>query len=269
MERTLRGLHAAHCHVGKDGEPKVVVHRDVSPANVLLSAKGEVKLADFGLARPLNRARRTAPGIVKGKFSYLSPEQAFDRQVDPRSDVFAAGIVLWEALAARSLFRRATDLKTVLAVREAKWRDILPYAPKCDPRLVAALRRALQPDPARRWQSAREFADALAEVQADVPEWSHPIKIAEAIGAVVADVRAAKGIGPREPTPRKAPTTSISLERIDLAWDEDDDGQGKPAGKITRPHVVPPPQPVVRRPKRDPKATPLEFPGAGKPPPKK
>ena len=188
MERALRGLQAAHARVDRDGNPLVVVHRDVSPANILLSKDGAVKIADFGLARPLHRVRRTQPGIVKGKFAYLAPEQTLDRNVDPRTDVFAAGIVLWEALASRHLFRRSTDLKTVMAIREGKVRDIRPYAPGLDERVIIALQRALQQDPDARYPSADAFADALAEYLREVPECTAD----DAIADVVREVRSAE-----------------------------------------------------------------------------
>lgn len=205
IEQALLGLHAAHSRVDRDGNPLVVVHRDVSPANILLSSRGEVKIADFGLARPLHRVRRTLPGVVKGKFAYLAPEQTFDRQVDPRTDVFAAGIVLWEALASRHLFRRSTDLKTVLAIRDGRVRDVRRYAPDVDHRVAKALARALQHDPERRFQSAAEFADALGEYLVE-----QRIDRTKVIAAVVRVVRAA--LGERE---APAPNERLSLPRVE------------------------------------------------------
>jgi serine/threonine-protein kinase len=186
MARTLRGLHAAHAQTERDGTPHGVVHRDVSPANILLSAEGAVKVADFGLARPLYRARRTLPGIVKGKFAYLAPEQTLDRPVDPRTDVFSAGIVLWEALASRHLFRRARDVETVMAVRAARVPDVRAYAPGLDARIVETLARALRSDPEARFPTALAFAEALEAWLATLPRAVGDRQIA----AVVADVRA-------------------------------------------------------------------------------
>ena len=206
LEWALRGLHAAHSRFDRDGNELVVVHRDVSPANVLLSSAGDVKIADFGLARPLHRVRRTQPGIVKGKFAYLAPEQTLDRNVDPRTDVFAAGIVLWEALASRHLFRRSTDLKTVLAIRDGKLRDILRYAPGLDGRVVEALRRALRHDPAERFQSALDFADALA-AYLDDQKLGDRRKL---VASVVREVRGA--LAARTPRPSRA--SRLSLPRV-------------------------------------------------------
>jgi eukaryotic-like serine/threonine-protein kinase len=205
LEQALRGLHAAHSRVDRDGNPLVVVHRDVSPANILVSHQGIVKIADFGLARPLNRMRRTLPGIVKGKFAYLAPEQTFDRMVDPRTDVFAAGIVLWEALASRHLFRRATDLKTVLAIRDGRIRDVRKYAPGLDERVVEALHQALQQDPDKRFPTANAFADALGDYLATV----RPVVDAKVVAAVVEDVLRAEAVELQEPRPSR-----LSLPRV-------------------------------------------------------
>jgi len=188
VEQALRGLHAAHTRIDRDGLAHPVVHRDVSPANILVGRDGTVKIADFGLARPLDRMRKTQPGIVKGKFAYLAPEQAFDRSVDPRTDIFAAGIVLWEALASRHLFRRDDDLETVLLVRQARVPDIRRFAPGLDSRVVVALRQALAPDPQKRLSSAAAFADELAAYLASEDAVAGP----KLVAAVARDVRRAE-----------------------------------------------------------------------------
>lgn len=209
MEQALRGLHAAHTRVDREGNVHAVVHRDVSPANILVSRTGEVKIADFGLARPLDRMRKTKPGIVKGKFAYLAPEQAFDRSVDPRTDVFAAGIVLWEGLASRHLFRRDDDLETVLLVRQAKVPDIRRYAPGLDTRLVQMLKRALQADPEKRYPTAEAFADDLSAFLAE----QEAVVGQKLVAAVVRDVLRADGVHDvkrDEPPPRD---DRISLPR--------------------------------------------------------
>ncbi|MGZ3422134.1 MAG: serine/threonine-protein kinase [Polyangiales bacterium] len=206
VEQALRGLHAAHTRVDRDGVVHAVVHRDVSPANLLVSHRGEVKIGDFGLARPLDRVRRTLPGVVKGKFAYLAPEQAFDRAVDPRTDVFAAGIVLWEALASRHLFRRDDDLSTVLTVRQAKVPDIRKYAPGLDPRVASAVEGALRADPDKRHPSALAFADQLAAFLADQPMKVGP----ELVAAVVSDVIfAERGTAPELALPRLDARSSV------------------------------------------------------------
>lgn len=184
VEQILRGLHAAHTRLDRDGLAHPVVHRDVSPANVLLGRDGVVKIADFGLARPLDRMRRTQPGIVKGKFAYLAPEQAFDRAIDPRTDVFAAGIVLWEAITSRRLFGCDDVVETVMRVRQANAPDVRRFAPGLDGRLAQAIRRSLQANPEHRFATAAEFADELSAYLA-LDDAVAPRKL---VAAVVRDV---------------------------------------------------------------------------------
>jgi serine/threonine-protein kinase len=136
-----------------------VIHRDVSPRAVLLGTNGEVKLADFGLAKVNSQIESSDPGIVKSKFSYLSPEAASGIEVDHRADVFAAGIVLWELLAGRRLFLGQTDYQTVELTRAAR----IPAIEELDPSLDAIVRKALARDTDARFQSASDFGDAIAQ----------------------------------------------------------------------------------------------------------
>ena len=104
-----RALGYAH-RLTDGGRPLGIVHRDVSPHNVLVSFEGEVKLADFGIARAMNQAGLTEPGTVKGKFAYMAPEQARTGPLDGRADVFSLGVVLWELCTGRRLFARENEL---------------------------------------------------------------------------------------------------------------------------------------------------------------
>src|ERR687883_437640 len=96
-----------------------IVHRDMSPPNVLVTKYGEVKIVDFGLAKANSQLEKSEPGIIKGKFSYLSPEAAMGQEVDARTDIFAVGIILWELLAGQRLFLGETDFQTVKKVQQA------------------------------------------------------------------------------------------------------------------------------------------------------
>ena len=126
----LRGLAAAHERVGTDGRPLPVVHRDVSPHNVLLTTRGMVKLIDFGLALAPDRPQETTePGIVKGKMSYLAPEIVAGGRPTPASDQFACGSVLWEALVGRKLFDGATDYETYCRLRDCMVQPLRPLRP--------------------------------------------------------------------------------------------------------------------------------------------
>jgi serine/threonine protein kinase len=157
-----RGLSYAHELVDDDGEPVELVHRDVSPPNILISKRGEVKVTDFGLAKARTQLERTDPGVVKGKFSYLSPEVATGQDVDERADIFALGVCLWEMLAGRRLFLGDTDYETVQAVSNADVPSLVGVHPEVDPEVESLLLRALARDPDERYRTAREFGDALA-----------------------------------------------------------------------------------------------------------
>jgi eukaryotic-like serine/threonine-protein kinase len=178
VKELARGLGYAHAFGGLK-----LVHRDVSPANVLLSYTGEVKLTDFGLARSTLKLQHTAPGIIFGKLSYLAPEQARSETLDGRTDIYAAGILLWELLTGQQLF----PVKAAAAGDEAGRRDstadalarvrdphVLPpshVTPRVPPELDAIVMRALAREPARRYQSGEELrADLAAFLAATTPE---------------------------------------------------------------------------------------------------
>ena len=157
-----RGLSYAHELVDDDGNPVDLVHRDVSPPNILISKRGEVKVTDFGLAKARTQLERTDPGVVKGKFSYLSPEVATGQEVDERADIFALGVCIWEMLAGRRLFLGDTDYETVQAVSGAQVPSLVGAHPEVDAQFEAIMMKALARKPADRYRSARELGDALA-----------------------------------------------------------------------------------------------------------
>src|SRR5947208_4833105 len=160
MAQAASGLGYAHALTDGDGRPLGVVHRDVSPQNVLLSFEGAVKLIDFGVARAFGRVAHTSPGGLKGKIEYMSPEQASAENVDHRADVFALGIVLWEVLTGRRLYRRETELATMRAILD----DPIPRPSEVanvPPELDAVCMRALRKKRDGRFSSAHEMAQAL------------------------------------------------------------------------------------------------------------
>jgi serine/threonine-protein kinase len=144
-------------------EPLGIVHRDISPPNILMSKNGEVKLVDFGLAKANSQIESTDPGVVKGKFSYLSPEAASGLVVDHRADVFAVGIILWELFTGRRLFFGETDYQTVEQVRQARVPSIAALNPEIDGELEQIVRKALARDPEDRYQNANDLGDALSQ----------------------------------------------------------------------------------------------------------
>ncbi len=116
----LHGLHAAHEATGEGGQPLALVHRDVSPQNILVGADGVPRVVDFGIAKATGRLQTTSEGQLKGKAAYMSPEQILEDGVDRRADVYAAAVVLWEVLAGRRLFRSDNALNTMRQVLERK-----------------------------------------------------------------------------------------------------------------------------------------------------
>ena len=166
----LAGLHYAHFARDERGEPLNIIHRDISPQNLLLSYEGEVKVIDFGIVKAEKRLTETASGVIKGKFYYMSPEQASAKTIDHRSDVFSAGIVLYEALVAAPLYDDEEDSSKLLKrVQEADiappstLRGGIPHA------VEEVLMRALHRDPDARFQTAIDFHRALSDAIAHEP----------------------------------------------------------------------------------------------------
>ena len=160
VAQAANGLGYAHNLADSEGHALNVVHRDVSPQNVLVSFEGAVKVIDFGIARALGRVSETSPGGLKGKIEYMAPEQASAEDVDLRADVFALGVVLWEALTGRRLFRRETELATMRAIVD----DAIPPPSEMvpvSPQLEAIVMRALQKRREDRFQTAQEMALSL------------------------------------------------------------------------------------------------------------
>jgi serine/threonine-protein kinase len=159
---SLRGLSAAHERVTMLGAHAPVIHRDVSPSNIMIGGNGIVKLADFGLARARDRMRTlTAPGIIKGKLAYIAPEIARGSEASPQSDVFGMGCVLWEALAGKPLYEGAADIEIFHKVREGRVRSLLAERNDLPRRLVEIVHQALAKYPGDRFPSARDMALAL------------------------------------------------------------------------------------------------------------
>jgi serine/threonine-protein kinase len=211
---TLRGLGAAHDRVAPDGTPAPVIHRDVSPHNVLLGLNGAIKLSDFGLARARDRAASlTAPGTVKGKLSYLAPEVTFGKPNTVQSDLFGVGSVLWETLTGDRLFDGKNDIEIFKKIRACQIPSIQTRRKDVPAALAAVLEVALSADPANRYATADEFAHALDQVVKQAVGFNP----ASALGVAVAEVRA-----PVRPSQRDLDVDVDVDMGVDVNLDSDD-----------------------------------------------
>jgi eukaryotic-like serine/threonine-protein kinase len=193
------GLHAAHELADEDGKPLGLVHRDVSPQNILVGLDGVSRVTDFGVAKSLESgARATTEGALKGKVSYMAPEYIDGRAVDRRADVFALGVVLWEALAGEKLFGGRNDAEILGKVAQAKI-PRLPEFPDLDPIIARALDRV----PEARWPTARAFANALEEAMPPATYEQVGATVRAAAGTELADRRRrVRSYQPHEPPSR-------------------------------------------------------------------
>ncbi len=160
--RVAEALAYAHDLKSDEGTPLHVIHRDVNPTNIFLTYDGQVKLIDFGLAKSASRLAKSGEGVVKGKVPYLSPEQIEEKPFDHRTDIYALGASLWEMTTGKRLFKRATDIETIRAIREQDIPDPRTLALGIYPdALWEIVKRALSHDPAARYASGAEMARDL------------------------------------------------------------------------------------------------------------
>ena len=159
-----KGLDYAHRRRDANLQPLGIVHRDVSPQNVLLSFEGEVKLTDFGIAKARGTVEDgTAAGVLKGKYAYMSPEQARGREVDARTDLFALGTVLYECLTGRSPFLTASTYDTLQRVREGRVPPLHEVAPDVPEELATIVAKAMKPEPSERYENAGQLYEELVQ----------------------------------------------------------------------------------------------------------
>ncbi|MBS2013753.1 MAG: serine/threonine protein kinase [Deltaproteobacteria bacterium] len=163
VAQALHGLHAAHEARDKNGEPLGIVHRDVSPQNILVGTDGVARVLDFGIAKAASRATSTGEGEIKGKTAYMAPEQLHRGAVDRRTDIFAAGVVLWELLTAQRLFFADSPAEVMSRVLSLPIDPPEKHTPALPSALSAVVMRALDRDPANRFASAEEMALAIED----------------------------------------------------------------------------------------------------------
>ena len=161
--RMCEALEYAHTKRDRAGTPLNLIHRDISPQNILVSYEGAVKLIDFGIAKAASRTTKTQAGVLKGKFGYMSPEQVRGLPIDHRSDIFAVGTCMYEMLTADRLFLGESDFSTLEKVRHATVSPLSEMVPGIPEQLEKVIMKALSREPADRWQSAGELQESLQE----------------------------------------------------------------------------------------------------------
>ena len=158
IAEAARGLHFAHTFHDSKGKPLNIVHRDISPSNIFVSYTGQVKVLDFGIAKAESRVTNTTAGVVKGKYQYMSPEQAGSHPIDGRSDVFSLGVSLYEALTNTRPFARDTDLAVLNAVLKGDYKPVKMLRPDLQPEMEHIVQKAMALKVENRYQSAEELA---------------------------------------------------------------------------------------------------------------
>jgi serine/threonine protein kinase len=165
MTQLCEALDYAHRRTDVDGQPLRLVHRDVSPSNVLVTESGHVKVIDFGIAKAQSTHLKTQTGRIKGKVAYMAPESVRGQELDARSDIFSVGVIAHELLTARPLFSTKNEYETLLRVQRAEIDPPSRFNPDCPPELDDLVLHALERDPQDRWQTAGEFRDALEHLR--------------------------------------------------------------------------------------------------------
>lgn len=169
IAQAAQGLHDAHEASTPMGEPLHIVHRDVSPQNILVDRAGRTRILDFGVARAMQRSSHTQTGEVKGKMAYFAPEQATGAPLDRRVDIWGLGVVAWECLSGRRLFKTENPLHTLQKITQDPIPTLLDVRPTISPKLSICIAKALRRNPDERYATAREFAHALRAAAAEKP----------------------------------------------------------------------------------------------------
>jgi serine/threonine-protein kinase len=203
MAGVLHGLHAAHEARDERGEPLGIVHRDISPQNVLVGTDGTARIVDFGVAKATGRLQTTREGQLKGKLTYMAPELFGGARPERQVDIYAAAVVLWEAIVGRRLFAGETDADTVGRILGNKVEPASRHAAGVPPELDAVIQRGLNADPAQRFPTARDMATALETaapvalpvvVGAWVEKWAKEVLAERAV--IVAGIESSSGQSP-------------------------------------------------------------------------
>ncbi|MGE5181788.1 MAG: serine/threonine-protein kinase [Acidobacteriota bacterium] len=264
-------LHYAHERRRADGALLDIVHRDVSPSNILISYDGATKLVDFGVAKAATSSVKTRTGTLKGKISYMSPEQAKGAPIDRRSDIFSLGIVLWELVTAQRLFKSDNDLATIQMIINSKPQPPSQLRAECPSELERIIMRALSPELATRYQTAEEMQLDLEELareaklkQSTVALRAHMQVLFDAeikawIEAQASGITLTDHVIGATTSDMTTPVSESELEYLEEDEDEDEDSTVEPPTALRSEHgvldaptqqmppapLMPPPPPVV------------------------
>ncbi len=187
------GLYYAHSRKDYDGQPLNIVHRDISPQNILVSFGGGVKLVDFGIAKASTQLAQTRAGVLKGKYAYMSPEQVRGSAIDHRSDIFSVGLVMYEMLTGQRAFERDTSLKTLKAIVQEKPLNPKELRPDLPDGVIKLLSRALEKKPERRYPDAQSFQLAIEDYLEQSPKKSNAVRLSRYMYDVFDDELNAEG----------------------------------------------------------------------------
>lgn len=224
--KVCEGLFYAHELTDSEGRPLHIVHRDISPPNVLLSKRGEVKITDFGLAKAASAVEKTEPGVVKGKFSYLAPETAMGQEADAQADIFAVGIMLWEMLAGRKLFQGDSDYATVKLVQQAVVPSIRTINSAVPEELERVLNIALAKDKKQRYQTAQAMGEDLSSFL-----FSHQMRVTPLdLGKLVSEVCAERDTTVKSSNKREGSMIESLIQEELLAFTSLGDPSASPGG---------------------------------------
>lgn len=260
VSEVCRALDYAHRKRDEQGNSLGIVHRDVNPANIFISHEGVVKLGDFGLAKSMGRLEKSDAGIVKGKVSYLSPEQAHGQAIDSRSDIFSLGTSLYEGTCGRRPFSTDIDADTIMAIREARYEPPSSVVPRFSPDLEAVIVRALQRDPDQRYATAGEMREDIARYLQNLPTPMDDRRLADLLGQLFAAERRSNSFLIKLPPADALPPPVVSVPEGQGPFHEYRAGEPPPppadaigAGSPVRPKSTPAPSRAAGETRRLPK----------------